>query len=287
MTNSMHLIAGKTSARVRTMHDSAGKIVLKALPGTAVTVSGWKDLPDAGDEVLSGTEEEVKKALHNRLRQAEISSMLKDVEVINSQRAQERSSAESERESNDTLVQSASGPKELRVIVKADVSGSAEALMGAIDGLGNHQAQVKVIHTGVGDVNDSDLMLAKVSQGTQPTLLCLTFPFSIFLSATIIAFSVKASRAVENAAMRDAIPIYKSDIIYRVMEEVKERLIPLLPVVVTTKIHGSAIVQAIFEITLKGRKVIQVAGCKVFSGIAEKSRIAKVLRDDKILYEGQ
>lgn len=163
MTNATHLIAGKASARVRLMHDSAGASVKEAIPGMAVTVSGWKELPEAGDEVLSGTEDEVKKALRNRLRQAEISTMLKDVEAINSQRARERIT--SEQDDNAPEEPASSGPKELRVIVKADVSGSAEALVGAIDGLGNHQAVVKVISTGVGDVTEADLMLAKVSNG--------------------------------------------------------------------------------------------------------------------------
>lgn len=110
--------------------------------------------------------------------------------------------------------------------------------------------------------------------------------FADNITATIIAFSVKTPRGVENAAARDDIPIYKSDIIYRVMEEVKERLIPLLPVVVTTKIRGEANVQAVFDINVRARKFVKVAGCKVFSGLAEKSKVARVVRDDKTLFEG-
>lgn len=146
------------------MHDSAGVIVKDAYPGMAVTVSGWKVLPNAGDEVLSGSEADVKKALANRQRKAEIESTLIDMEAINSQRIQERRKEADEDEDNEVI--EAAGPKELRLVIKGDVSGSVEAVVGSLQDIGNKEAVVKIVSSGVGDVSESDVMMAKAAEGS-------------------------------------------------------------------------------------------------------------------------
>lgn len=145
------------------MNDSSGADVQFAYPGMAVTVSGWKTLPNAGDEVLQGTEAEIKKAIANRQRRAEAEATLSDVEAINMSRRQERE----QRELGDAPVIKVAdtGPKELRLIVKADVSGSAEAVVGALEGIGNNQVITKIISSGVGNVSESDIMMAKAVGG--------------------------------------------------------------------------------------------------------------------------
>lgn len=162
-----HLICGTTQAKVRLLSDASGASVRAAYPAMAVIVSGWKDVPKAGDEVLQGTEAEVKKALTNRLRQAELDSMMDDIEVLNEQRRSDREQkdlTESEQEEGKPDTQ-AEGPKQLRLVIKGDVSGSVEAVAGALEGIGNHLASVKIITTGVGDVNESDIMRAKAVDG--------------------------------------------------------------------------------------------------------------------------
>jgi translation initiation factor IF-2 len=151
------------------MTDSTSATVKTALPGMAVTVSGWKSLPKAGDEVLQGTEAEIKKAIANRLRKAEIESSLADVEAINSSRRQERVRRTLELEYGEDdkslLPEENTGPKELRLIIKADVSGSAEAAVGALQGIGNKEAVTRIISSGVGDISESDVMMAKAVGG--------------------------------------------------------------------------------------------------------------------------
>jgi translation initiation factor IF-2 len=148
------------------MTDSTSATVKTALPGMAVTVSGWKTLPKAGDEVLQGTEAEIKKAIANRLRKAEIESSLADVEAINSSRRQERERRTLEPEDDKSLLpEENTGPKELRLIIKADVSGSAEAVVGALQGIGNKEAVTRIISFGVGDISESDVMMAKAVGG--------------------------------------------------------------------------------------------------------------------------
>lgn len=142
----------------------------------AVTVSGWKELPNAGDEVLKGSEADIKKALANRERKADLEATLGDLEVLNEQRRQDRDQKEKDAaaaEAGEEVVEQGNkkedGPKELRLIIKADVSGSAEAVSGALQGIGNDIAHTKIISTGVGDVTESDVMRAKTSGGEYST----------------------------------------------------------------------------------------------------------------------
>ena len=171
-----HLICGNTSAKVRILKDSSGKAVKAAYPGMAVTVSGWKELPSAGDEVLTGSDAEIKKAVANRVRKAEMDSTLADLEAINEQRRAERARREAEEAGQAGEPAQAPGPKELRLVIKGDVSGSVEAVVNALEVIGNDIARTKIIATGVGDVTESDIMRAKAADGTCPLLPRLIAP---------------------------------------------------------------------------------------------------------------
>lgn len=160
-----HIISGLTSAKTRMMSDSNGTVVKEAFPGMAVTVSGWKSLPKAGDMVLEANEADIKKALVNRERKQERADLQADVDAINNARRLERDAKAAEEEGRTVELEEDTGPKQLRLLVKADVSGSSEAIEGAISGIGNAQAVSQVISSGVGDVTESDIMLAKVANG--------------------------------------------------------------------------------------------------------------------------
>lgn len=153
------------------MLDSQGRTVKAAYPGMAVTVTGWKTLPNAGDEVLQGTESNVKKAVANRLRKAELESTMDDVEAINEQRKLERDKKDGDKAGDEVAAQEESGPKELRLVVKGDVSGSVEAVVEALQVIGNKEACVKVITSGVGDVTESDVLRAQAAKGELHQLL--------------------------------------------------------------------------------------------------------------------
>lgn len=155
------------------MLDSSDKAVKTAYPGMAVTVTGWKSLPNAGDEVLQGTEADVKKAIANREKKADLEATMEDLEAINEQRRLERDRREAEatEEASGESVgrhQAEQGPKELRLVVKGDVSGSVEAVVDALQCIGNNEACVKIISFGVGDVTESDVLRAQAAQGKHP-----------------------------------------------------------------------------------------------------------------------
>ncbi|KAH7869691.1 initiation factor 2 [Lentinula edodes] len=266
-----HIISGLSYARVRVMNDSNGKPVKVATPGMAVTVSGWKSLPTAGDDVLQGSETNIKKAIANRERKAEIDSSLADVEAINQTRRQEREKRELELQSGKDAAaadeQTEDGPKELRLIIKADVSGSAEAVVGALQGIGNDVATTKVISSGVGDITDTDVTLAQTAGGM------------------IVAFNVNASKQVQVAAAQKNVIILSSGIIYKLMDDVQEHVIKLLPVIIEKKITGEAQVLQIFDIQAK-KQVVKVAGCRVTNGTVERSKQARVIRNGETVHEG-
>lgn len=158
------------------MLDSSDKPVKVAYPGMAVTVTGWKSLPNAGDEVLQGTEVNVKKAIANRERKTELEGTMGDLEAINEQRRLERDRREAAEEALGDSVshhraEQEQGPKELRLVVKGDVSGSVEAVVDALRCIGNKEACVKIVSSGVGDVTESDVFRAQVARGA---LLCFT-----------------------------------------------------------------------------------------------------------------
>ncbi|KAF8630408.1 hypothetical protein AX15_002959 [Amanita polypyramis BW_CC] len=263
-----HIIGGVNQAKVRLMKDASGASIKTAYPGMAVTVSGWKTLPSAGDEVLQGTEAEVKKATVNRQRKAELDALLADVDAINASRRQEKdrrslgTSSEETKDGNE-------GVRELRLVIKADVSGSTEAVVGALEGIGNNRAATKIIFSGVGDVSEADVMMAKAVGGT------------------IIGFSVAAPRVVQTLAGRNGVPICTSNVIYTLMDDVKKRVIELLPTSIETTVTGEATVLQLFDIQVKAKQTKKVAGCRVINGVVDKAQHARVVRNGTIIHEGQ
>jgi translation initiation factor IF-2 len=180
------IIAGHTFCRVRQMRNDKGEDIQFAGPGTPISMSGWRDLPTAGDSLLQSPkgEEEAKRAVNNRIREAEAKKTAADAEIINVKRREERAAHESRTEQLKAVEQAGgnlylarqeadrkartSGDteiKELRLVIKGDVSGTVEAVEGALSNIGNKEAKVHIIHTGVGEVNESDVDHAEASDG--------------------------------------------------------------------------------------------------------------------------
>ncbi|GAA5873367.1 hypothetical protein JCM3774_000760 [Rhodotorula dairenensis] len=287
------LVAGTTWARVRTLLPPSGKSVTSAYPGQPVEVTGWKDLPTAGDLVLeAATEDEAKRAVSNRLRRLEQEKMWSEVEIINEKQKRDAEILAVRREeeekakakglrgnavihAGDVAVEqlSAGGDqvKELLLIVKADVSGTVEAVVGALEGIGNKEAKVKILTSAVGPVTQADVDMARTA------------------GACIIGFNVKAPGSVMKDAAKGPtpVPVHTSPIIYRLVETVRNETAALLPKNVETRVHGEANVQMVFDISVKGRKEpIKIAGSKVFNGVFQKTRKARVIRNGETLFTG-
>ncbi|GJN91139.1 hypothetical protein Rhopal_004157-T1 [Rhodotorula paludigena] len=293
LRNTASLVAGTTWARVRTLLPPSGKAVPSAYPGQPVEVTGWKDLPSAGDLVLeAATEDEAKRAVTNRLRRIEQDKLWSDVEVINEKQRREAEILQIRREEEEKakakglrgnavlhagdaaveeLVDKGDGVKELLLVIKADVSGTVEAVVGALEGIGNKEAKVKILSSAVGPVSQGDVEMARA------------------VGATIVGFNVKAPGSVMKEAAKGPtpVPIHTSPIIYRLVDTVRQATAELLPKTVETRVHGEATVQMIFEISVKGRKdPKRIAGSKVTNGVFQKARKARVVRKGEVLHTG-
>lgn len=163
LTPGTPLLAGTSISSTRMLLSSFSQPLLSAGPGTPVLVTGWKSLPAAGDEVLASNEADIKRAKANRLRKKSTDEVLQDVEALNAMRKADREKSPADEQ---TQSKGEGGKRELKIVVKGDVSGSVEALVGALEGIGNHLAGVRIVSTGVGDVTESDIMMAKSVDGS-------------------------------------------------------------------------------------------------------------------------
>ncbi|ORX36345.1 hypothetical protein BD324DRAFT_580627 [Kockovaella imperatae] len=288
-----YIVAGTTFCRVRTMINDQGQNLDLAGPGTPVQVTGWRELPEAGDQLLESVngEHEAKRAIANRIAAQEQQKMLSDIEVINVKRQEDRLRHELETEEEKaiklaggnlvlhrieqarraTVLARENQIKELRLIIKGDVSGTVEAVEGALSGIGNKEAVVKIVSTGVGAVTESDLAMAEASEGL------------------IIGFNVDCPRPVQQLAKQLNVPIHLETVIYRLIETVRAKTAALLPPAIEYRTNGEALVQQVFEITLKKKQKAYIAGCKVSQGSIKRGSLARVFRgpDRQLVFEGE
>ena len=261
---------------------SVGSALKIAYPGQPVEITGWKALPSAGDDVLqTENEDEAKKVVAARQERQEQLTLMGDVEIINEKRRIEaeqetaRKEAEEAAKKNKTAASSEveSAPKEaevkeLRLIIKADVSGSVEAVVGCLEGIGNKEAKVNIVASSVGDVSEADLNQAKASE------------------AIIVAFNVNAPRSIQTQANGLGIQILNNGVIYRLIEEVTARVVALLPPIVDSRVVGEGSILQIFNITVKGRQTKAIAGCRVTNGTFTRAAKVRILREKTVIYSG-
>jgi translation initiation factor IF-2 len=292
------IVAGNTWCKVKSLRDDHGKVIKKTGPGTPVEVTGWKMLPEAGDEMLEAKSESfAKQVVDNRTTRAQQIKEASDIAAINEKRRkmheeQDKAHARLERlrlglpaeavihetvtESADGLSTSTSGsaaegPKIMSYIIKADVSGSAEAVAASIEGLGNSEVRATVLYKGVGPVNDTDLARAETA------------------NAQILTFNLNVERDIRSKAERKQIGIVSHSIIYRLLEDVTAQLASQLKPEIKQKVLGEAIVREIFDFTLKSKKSakkISIAGSRVTNGRLAKKSLVRVLRDKKVVFSG-
>ncbi|EKD00979.1 translation initiation factor 2, Ifm1p [Trichosporon asahii var. asahii CBS 8904] len=285
------IVAGETWCRVRQMMDSNGNIVDSAGPGMPVSISGWRSVPEAGIQLLEAQkEEDAKRCVTNRQRESERIKMAAEIDAINEKRAGDREVAaqlaervQEAKAAGDSVTKAlhaarraaeeakAAGKKELRLVIKGDVSGTVEAVVGSLQGIGNKEAGVKIVHTGVGDVHESDIALAEAAEGV------------------VIGFSVECARSLQQEAKEKGVPVLTERVIYRLIEDVRTRVAALLPPAIETRVLGEAVVQQLFDIKLPKKEIKRIAGCKVANGVIMRNEGVRVLRgpERKLIFEGQ
>jgi translation initiation factor IF-2 len=243
------LVAGPSYGRVRMMLNDKNETVKQALPGTPIVVLGLNHAPEAGD-TFSVVEDE---------------KTARDISEYRARRIREQNVALSAR-TVENLFGAAAGTnaKELPVIVKADVQGSVEAIVGSVSKYSNDEVAVRVLHSGVGAITESDITLSKAT------------------GAMIVAFNVRAAPKAKEQAQRDKVNIRYYSIIYNVVDDVKAMLSGLLAPTKQENFMGYAEIREIFNITKAGK----VAGCMVTDGTIKRGNKVRLLRDSVVIHEG-
>ena len=247
------VVAGAEWGRVRALVSDTGEPIETAGPSTPVEVLGFSGTPDAGD----------------RLAVVENEGRAREVTDYRARQKREKTAARATgmRGSLEQMMAQAktSGRKEFPLVIKADVQGSLEAVIGSLDKLGTDEVAARVLHAGVGGISESDVTLAEAS------------------SVPIIAFNVRANKEAREAAERAGIEIRYYNIIYDLVDDVKKAMSGLLAPTLRETMLGNAQILEIFKVS----KVGNIAGCRVTDGTVERGANVRLIRDNVVIHEGK
>jgi translation initiation factor IF-2 len=244
-------VVGEQYGKVRALINDRGERVKEAGPSVPVEVLGLNGTPEAGD-VLNVVETE---------------GQAREIAEYRANAAKEKRAAAGAGTSLEQLLAKAKedeNVKELPIVVKADVQGSAEAIVQAMEKIGNEEVRVRVLHSGVGAITESDIGLAEAS------------------GAPVLGFNVRANAPARNSANQKGVEIRYYSVIYDLVDDVKAAASGLLGAEIREKFIGYAKIKEVFKVSGVGR----VAGCLVTEGIARRSAGVRLLRDDVVIHEG-
>jgi translation initiation factor IF-2 len=244
-------VVGEQWGKVRAMENDRGDRVAEAGPSVPVEVLGLNGTPEAGD-VLNVVETEAQA---------------REIAEYREQAAKDKRAAVGAGTSLEQLLAQAKADetvKELPILVKADVQGSAEAIVQAMEKIGNEEVRVRVLHYGVGAITESDIGLAEAS------------------GAPVIGFNVRANAPARSSANQKGVEIRYYSVIYDLVDDVKAAASGLLSAEVRENFIGYAEIKEVFKVSGVGK----VAGCLVTEGVARRSAGVRLLRDNVVVHEG-
>ena len=245
------IVVGSSIGRIRTMTNDKGKKVKSAGPSTPVEITGLTTVPNAGDTFYEVKDEKTAKHLIERRKVQEREKALNATSMVTL---------------DDLYSQIEQGKlKQLNLIVKADVQGSVEAVKQALEKLSNEEVRVRVIHSNVGAINETDVTLAKVS------------------NAIVIGFNVRPDPIAKMEAEKDCVEIKLYSVIYNAIEDVESAMKGMLDPEFKEVVIGNAEVRQTFKVSNVGT----IAGCYVTDGKIARNSIVRVIRDNVVLHEGK
>ncbi len=245
------VVVGTSIGRIRAMRNDKGQKIKKAGPSTPVEIMGLTDVPEAGDTFYEVKNEKMAKHLVERRKRQEREKELAAQSKVTLSNLFERMESEN--------------LKELDIIVKADVQGTAQALKQSLEKLSNEEVRVRVIHSAVGAVSESDVQLAKAAK------------------AIVIAFNVRPSLAAKDMAEKDGVEIKQYSVIYNAIEDVESAMKGMLAPVYEEKVIGNVEVRQTFKVSSVGT----IAGAYVLDGKVERNAGVRVIRDNVVIHEGK
>lgn len=245
------VVVGTASGKIRAMMDDTGRQLKEAKPSFAVEITGLDVVPDAGDTL-------------NVVQTAEMAREIATHRGTQKRAAEHGSQGASSLDDLMKRMQDG-GAIELKLVLKADVQGSVEAVKGAIEKLSTAEVKVNVIYGGVGGIKESDIMLAAASKGL------------------VLGFGVRPDSSARAIADREGVEVRTYNIIYEALDDIRKAMEGLLTPETREKVVGRAEVRELFRVS----KVGTIGGSRVVEGKAQKSARVRVLRDSKHIYEGK
>ena len=244
------IVVGTSFGKVRSLKNDKGIEIVSASPSTPVEITGVNEVPSAGDKFMAfETEKEAKQVSEKR----------KEIQKLNASYGSKAVTLD------DLFARVQEGVKEVKVIIKADVNGSAEAVKNSLEKIEVENVKVRVIRSSVGAITESDIVLAKAS------------------NAIIVGFNVRPSNQIKDYAKEQGVEIRLYDIIYKAVEEMTDALKGMLEPVYEEKIIGEATVKQLFKFS----KVGTIAGSYITDGIVKKDAKARLIRDGVVVYNGE
>ena len=244
-------IVGNTFGKVRAMFDDRGRAIEEAGPSTPVEVLGLESMPDSGDTFLVVADRDKAKGIAQYRKMKE-----REAQLAKSSRVSLEGLAEQIRQA---------GVKDLPLIIKGDVTGSVEVLADSLVRMSTEKVRIKVIHSGVGSITESDVLLATAS------------------NTIIIGFNVRPERKAAELAQQEGIEIRLHSIIYELQDEMRLAMMGLLDPTFKENYLGRAEVLNVFRIP----KVGTIAGCRVQDGVIRRDAEVKVMRGDEQVFKGK
>lgn len=243
------IVVGYAYGKVRTLKNDKGEEITEAYPSQPVEITGINDTPMAGDRFMAfETEKQSRSIGEERRNQAKIKENQKSTSVS----------------LDDLFAQIQEGVKEINIIIKADVNGSAEAVKNSLEKIDVEGVRVKVIRSSVGAITEGDVVLAKAS------------------NALIVGFNIRPNNSIKDYAKENGVDIRLYDIIYKAVEEMEAAMKGMLDPEFEEKILGSAEVRQLFKFS----KVGIIAGSFVTDGVIKRDAKARIIRDSVVLYDG-
>jgi translation initiation factor IF-2 len=251
LRDSDNFVVGNVYGKVRAMFDDRGNALEEAPPSTPVEILGMEGLPQAGDQFVVVADRDKARGISE----------------YREQKTREATLAKSSRVSLEGLAEQlkTAGTKELNIILKADVGGSVEVLSDLLSKLSNDKVRLKVLHSGVGAITETDVLLASAS------------------NAIIIGFNVRPERKAQELAEQEKVDIRLHSIIYELQDEIKRAMTGLLEPTIKETYQGRAEVRETFRIP----KVGTVAGCTVIDGLVKRDSEVRLLRDNTVVFKGK
>jgi translation initiation factor IF-2 len=244
-------VVGNTFGKVRAMFNDRGVEIKEAGPSTPVEILGLESMPDAGDTFLVMADRDKAKGIAQYRKMKE-----REAQLAKSSRVSLEGLAEQIKQA---------GVKDLNLILKGDVQGSVEVLADSMQRMSTEKVRVKVLHSGVGAITESDILLASAS------------------NAVVIGFNVRPDRKAQEIAERENVEIRLHSIIYELQDEITKAMYGLLEPVFKENYAGRATVLNVFKIT----KVGQIAGCQVSDGLIRRDNQVRLLRDGEEVWKGK